>query len=383
LKQLREKGATRSIAHTLRWILQKNLYGISNPALYEMSYSGTKYLIQKFQNEILKCLHLIHDDPQLSIAEKVKFFSQTSHSYGQTALLLSGGGSLGWYHIGVVKALKKQNLLPKIIWGSSAGSIFASLIACRKYDELDELFNPYALEYECFEYKEKIMFMKIARFLKDGVIMDIEYLQKFLKKYLGNLTFEEAYDKTGWILNVSVSSIHERDVARLLNYVTSPDVLIWSAVSASCAIPFVFKSVELLWKNSEGKIVPYTATKNHTFIDGSVTVDLPMQRLSEIFNVNTFIVSQVNPFVIPFMNDEGGGILGHQNSFVKKFKTVVGNEIIHWINQLSSLGVIPDKLRTVIGLINQTYQGNVTISPQVKISDYWNLLRNPTPTFIK
>lgn len=108
-----------------------------------------------------------------------------------------------------------------------------------------------------------------------------------------------------------------------------------------------------------------------------------MQRLSEIFNVNTFIVSQVNPFVIPFINDDGGGILGTQSSFIKKLKTVAGNEAIHWINQLSSIGIIPDKLRRVIGLLNQTYKGNVTISPQVRLSDYLNILRNPTPTFIK
>jgi len=34
--------------------------------------------------------------------------------------------------------------------------------------------------------------------------------------------------------------------------------------------------------------------------DGSLEFDLPMNRLSELFNVNHFIVSQVNPHVIPF-----------------------------------------------------------------------------------
>lgn len=75
--------------------------------------------------------------------------------------------------------------------------------------------------------------MKIARFLKDGIIMDMDYLQKFLRKYIGDYTFEEAFLKNGWILNISVSSIHNKDVSRLLNYVTSPNVIIWSAVSAS------------------------------------------------------------------------------------------------------------------------------------------------------
>ncbi len=32
--------------------------------------------------------------------------------------------------------------------------------------------------------------------------------------------------------------------------------------------------------------------------------DLPMRRLAELFNVNHFIVSQVNPHIIPIMLDE-------------------------------------------------------------------------------
>lgn len=36
-------------------------------------------------------------------------------------------------------------------------------------------------------------------------------------------------------------------------------------------------------------------TEEQKFSDGSVESDLPMQQLSELFNVNHFIVSQVNP----------------------------------------------------------------------------------------
>lgn len=100
-------------------------------------------------------------------------------------------------------------------------------------EEIDELFNPFYIEFDCFKFKEKTDSMKLARFLKDGILMDIEHLQAFLRKYIGDLTFGEAHDKTGWILNISVSSTHKKDVARLLNYITAPNVLIWSAASAS------------------------------------------------------------------------------------------------------------------------------------------------------
>ena len=40
------------------------------------------------------------------------------------------------------------------------------------------------------------------------------------------------------------------------------------------------------------------------FLDGSLGADLPMQKLSVFFNVNCFIVSQTNPWVIPFKDSE-------------------------------------------------------------------------------
>lgn len=41
---------------------------------------------------------------------------------------------------------------------------------------------------------------------------------------------------------------------------------------------------------------------NRKFLDGSIGHDLPMNKLSVFFNVNNFIVSQTNPWVIPFMD---------------------------------------------------------------------------------
>jgi predicted acylesterase/phospholipase RssA len=383
LSKLRKNNLTKGLVYTLRSNLHKNLYGIANPLLYEKWYTGTKYQIDKLQKEIIKSLLYIYNCQKITIHQKVKFFSEIRHWYGRTALMFSGGASMGVYHLGCIKVLQELDLCPRIIWGSSAGSIFASLVCTRTYDDLSELYDPYSVKFNWFGYKESSFTMMLARFLKDGVLMDIKVLQDFLKRNLGDLTFQEAYEKTGWILNVSVSSIHQRDIPRLLNYVTSPHVLIWSAVSASWAIPKVFESVELYWKDTRGKIVPYTATKNHTFIDGSVAADLPMQRLSEIFNVNTFIVSQVNPFVIPFINDDGGGVLGTENTFSKKIRDLINNEIVHVVNLLSSLGLMPEKVERVAGIATQNYKGHVTISPKVRFGDYLKMLRNPSPEYIE
>ena len=117
------------------------------------------------------------------------------------------------------------------------------------------------------------------------------------------------YKQFGWSLNISVSIQNEKEGYRLLNYLTAPTVLIWSAIKASCAIPLVFAPVELKCKTEEGDIVPFLPTSNHKYIDGSIAQDLPMTRISELFNVNSFIVSQVNPQISTFLSNRGGGLV--------------------------------------------------------------------------
>ena len=59
-------------------------------------------------------------------------------------------------------------------------------------------------------------------------------------------------------------------------------------------------------KTEEGEIKPYFISKSQNmFVDGSFSSDLPMQRMSELFNINTFIVCQVNPNAVPFLNSDG------------------------------------------------------------------------------
>jgi predicted acylesterase/phospholipase RssA len=41
----------------------------------------------------------------MSIESKLQFFAETRHSYGNTALMLSGGATFGKFHLGLLKAL--------------------------------------------------------------------------------------------------------------------------------------------------------------------------------------------------------------------------------------------------------------------------------------
>jgi len=61
---------------------------------------------------VVKALNYVCDvNPSLDhIGPDVKlaFFNETRHAFGRTALLLSGGAGLGFYHVGFVKALFDQ-----------------------------------------------------------------------------------------------------------------------------------------------------------------------------------------------------------------------------------------------------------------------------------
>src|SRR5699024_239930 len=130
-------------------------------------------------------------------------------------------------------------------------------------------------------------------------VLDGEHLEACLEENIQDLTFEEAYRKTGREINITVSPYDRNQHSRLLNWRTSPNVLIRKAALASCAIPGIYPPVSLWAKNIEGERVPYIPGRK--FVDGSIQDDLPIRRLSRLFGVNHSIVSQTNPHVVPFL----------------------------------------------------------------------------------
>jgi predicted acylesterase/phospholipase RssA len=69
----------------------------------------------------------------------------------------------------------------------------------------------------------------------------------------GHYTFQEAFDRTGRIINITVAPVNDFDPPRLLNYLTAPHVCVWSAAVASCAIPGVFAPVPLIVREPDGR----------------------------------------------------------------------------------------------------------------------------------
>lgn len=73
------------------------------------------------------------------------------------------------------------------------------------------------------------------------------------------------------------------DPPRLLNYLTAPHVMVWSAAVASASLPGVFEANRLMVKDADGT-ERYESAVGQQFSDGSMEQDLPMQQLSEMFS---------------------------------------------------------------------------------------------------
>ena len=57
-------------------------------------------------------------------------------------MLLSGGATFGKFHFGLIKALYENDLFPRIICGSSVGSLMAAAICSCPYEDVPKWFDP-------------------------------------------------------------------------------------------------------------------------------------------------------------------------------------------------------------------------------------------------
>ncbi|KAI9592357.1 acyl transferase/acyl hydrolase/lysophospholipase [Syncephalis fuscata] len=379
LRAARESNNISAMIFLLRSSLSRHFADMGNPRNYAHTRIGTKKLIEEFIEEVVLQLNFLSDvdyDEWTSEDARYDFFINVRHAYGRTALLLSGGATFGLTHIGVIRCLKECNLLPRVISGTSSGSIIASIICTHTDEEVDQLLQPGAVELKFFDsFSDDGIYDKISRFLKHGNFYDKSTMKTSLYNILGDLTFQEAFNRTRRILNIAVSSSTNHEMPQLLNYLTTPNVVIWSAVMASCAVPLVFQSTRLMVKDQTGKIVPWNMA-GHRWIDGSVETDLPMNKLSELFNINHFIVCQVNPHVIPFLRKSiSESPLHRAGSWMMNLAV---QELQHRLAQLDDLGVMPNTTCKLRAILSQRYEGDITIIPDIAWSQFPHLLVNPS-----
>jgi predicted acylesterase/phospholipase RssA len=360
LRKLRRRKDIDRLMFRLREELHGNLGNMANPALYQHARSGTKKLINEYLDEVSAALDFICDSNYESLPpiRKRRFLMRAARSFGRSALLLSGGASLGLFHLGVIEELELQGIMPRVITGSSAGAVIAGIVATHTDEELKELLDPGKMDFEWCRV------FGITDMLKGSGILDQSLLKKSIARNIPEMTFLEAYQHTNRILNITVSPTDPHQFPRLLNYLTSPNVLVRWAALASAAIPGLFPPVQLRAKNFAGKSVAYMP--NNRWIDGSVHEDIPKEKVNRLHNINHYIVSQTNPHVVPFLTDEADdkGLIPFIQDVIVKAPMVQIEHFLDLVHQHFNFPGLSPMIKKAHAIARQNYSGDITVYPE-------------------
>ena len=333
--------------------------------------------------------------PGFGPADRARMLDETLTICGRPALLLSGGGVLGASHVGVVDALHKAGLLPRVLAGSSAGALVAAVVCTRTDGELSTFLAEWPRSGVLTELFESFFgaFMlreRITHLLSRGALYPAADLRANLRRLYGDVTFRQAYDRSQRVLNVSVSATRWGERPRLLNFLTAPNCVVWSAVAASCAFPMLYEPGPLLAIDRHGRFVDLHAPvaldsaaqpAPRRWRDGSVEADLPGASIKQLFHTSVTLNSQTNPYTIGFIKTL-------RLLLPSSLAAFLADEARHWSRQGQ---IVTTALQNVFGsrhlqsvwdmlaLFGQDFEGDFTILHD-KLS-YLQILRaasNPT-----
>ena len=140
---------------------------------------------------------------------------------------LGSGGSRGVAHIGFLKAMEENGIVPDFVSGCSMGSVVGSCYC--KGMSADEMYN------EVKKLKPSELFDLSLLPLNNGALLRSNKMQKKLEKYLGDLNFEQ--------LKIPFACV-ATDLITGKTKVFSGEEKVLTAVVSSSSIPGVFKPVQ-------------------------------------------------------------------------------------------------------------------------------------------
>jgi NTE family protein len=144
------------------------------------------------------------------------------------ALVLGGGGTRGFAHVGVIKALEAQGIVPDIIVGTSVGSAIGAL---------------YAAGYSGFQLQDMSIPMKQERVIAWSLPNRGLFTGKPLQDFINQAVKQQPMEKL------------RRTFAAVATDLASGEKIVFRtgntgvAVSASCAVPGIFQPVVINGKS--------------------------------------------------------------------------------------------------------------------------------------
>lgn len=323
--------------------MTRNFANIGDVSLYSKSLLGTKKLIEV----LLRKCNMILDVMDKNDLVDNDYFTTCNLSLGHTALILNGGSLFGLYHLGVFKALFNNDYLPKIISGSSMGACMAAMICCLPIQEVNRVLNENGyivnklineeqeLLKECGYGQQDLKFLDdgkdtdlnmtkmITNVIFKGYSKDIFLFYKYVKlRVCKKMTFQEAFELTGYKYNIVIyPKEYVITCPTLLNHITTPNVIISSAIDCSLGSDMV-PNCKLLCKNFKGEIEDFLITSNFKieylspdkYNDSNTDNNYSKvfagekktayEKLTELYNVNNFIISLARPYLSSLLGND-------------------------------------------------------------------------------
>src|SRR5215204_7637680 len=152
--------------------------------------------------------------------------ARTPNKRLKVGIALGGGAARGWSHIGVMRVLEREGIVPDVIAGSSVGAVVAGCYAADKLDQLEE----FAVSLT----KRRVMGLLDFHITGSGLIAG-DRLRRLLEHDLADLRIENLPLRFATIAT-ELGTGHEIWITR------GPLV---EALRASYALPGVFDPVRL------------------------------------------------------------------------------------------------------------------------------------------
>jgi TAG lipase/lysophosphatidylethanolamine acyltransferase len=218
------------------------------------------------------------------------------------------------------------------------------------------------------------LYRRYTRWRETSFMLDPEVLGDCVRRNIGDVTFEEAYLRTNRVLNITVPPTGP-GAYTLFNYLTAPRVLIWSAAMLSNVTDARDTPLRLLCKNRDGYIDIYSEPA--AMPAPPMPFDQrPLQRLTEMLNINHYVVSQARPYLLPFLNPTSPRPRGQWAKTVWLWEYIFSEWNLR-LRQLES--ILPPRIRRIIhDEMLPDLAASITIVPEVTWGDWIRLLRNPT-----
>lgn len=165
-------------------------------------------------------------------------------------LALGGGAARGFAHIGVIKALEAQGIVPDVVVGTSAGSFVGALYAAGN--------NGFALHKMALEMDEaEISDWSVPLFARTAGVLKGEALQTYINRAVKNIPLEKLKMPFGAVatdLKSGTPMLFRRGNVGL-------------AVRASSAVPGMFQAVQI---------------GEHSYVDGGLVSPVPVRFAREM-----------------------------------------------------------------------------------------------------